>query len=699
MTHTGLARGTLIAAALASLALHAASAQSTELRGRVIDAATGRALGGAEVRVEGDSAAITRSDAAGAWRLHAAVAAGATLRVRHAGYRFRLLPAAGDETIVALTPLPLALDQIVITAARRAQRLGDAVVATEVVARGDIDRTGASDVGTALTQQTGVQLEAGVPSGAGVQLQGFGAQRVLILLDGQPLTGRVNGTFDLSRVPAAMVDRIEIVKGPQSTLYGSDALGGVINVITRPPDRATVNGALSLTAGSQERREIAASVSGGADRYTGTVDAGYRHIALTPGVSSGDATYADRWDVAPRARIVLDSASTIDASLLTIGERQRYRVGQLYQFADNTELAARVSLSLRRGAHRFTPVVSYSQFEHLSRASTEPQPVSSAGDRDHQGLAQVQLAWNGPLRGVAVDAGIDARREDITADRVLGRSRLVSAVEPYAQATVTFGALSIVPGARYTWSDRWGTNFAPRLALLWRPTADVAIRAAAGSGFRAPDFKELYLTFVNALVGYSVSGNPNLRPERSDNVSVAVERSGDRGFARVSAFHNRYHDFIEFVGPDATGTYTYGNIAEGTTSGVETEGALLIGAARLDAGYAWLHARDARTDQPLLGRPEHSARASLSAPIGGPLRGTVTALYTGSTPRARDGAGNVTATQPEFLRLNVRLTSRLPRSLEATVGVDNVLDQQPGPTWPAFTGRALSVSLTWRPRN
>ena len=698
VTFGRLARGAFVAVALAAVGARPAAAQEGEWRGRVIDAATGRPVADAEVLIAGDSTFVTRSDPAGIWRLRGAAVSAATIRVRRTGYRFRtLVAAAGADVVVALAPLPIALDQIVVTAARREQRLGDAVIATEVVSRADIDRTGASDVGAALTQQTGVQLEAGVPSGAGVQLQGFGAQRVLILVDGQPFTGRVNGTLDLSRVPTAMVDRIEIVKGPQSTLYGSDALGGVINIVTRRPDRSEVDGTISVTAGTQERREVAASIGAGAGRFAALLDGGYRHSALAPGVSGTNATYADRWDAAPRIRFVRDSSLAVDVSLFAIGERQRYRVGQLYQFADNRQLTARLGLTRRSGAHQFMPVLSYSQFDHLSRASTEPQPVGTAGDRDHQGLAQLQLGYAGPLLGAMVDAGIDARREDITADRVLGRTRIVSAVEPFAQATITVGALSIVPGARYTWSDRWGTNLAPRLAALWRPTDALTIRGAIGGGFRAPDFKELYLTFVNAAVGYAVAGNPTLRPERSENASVSVQWTPASGFARIGAFHNRYHDFIEFVGPDGTGTYTYGNVAEGTTSGIESDGALVLGAARLDAGYAWLRTRDTRTDQPLLGRPEHSARVGVSAPLAGSLRASLTALYTGETPSARAANGTVTSTQPAFTRVNVRFVTRLPMSVEFTVAADNVLDQQLGPAWPAFTGRSVYVALSWRP--
>ena len=107
--------------------------------------------------------------------------------------------------------------------------------------RDDIRRAAATNLAAVLTQQLGLQTASGSPAGTQVLIEGLGDQRVLVLLDGQPVAGRVGGVFDLSRLPASIVDRIEVVKGPQSVLYGTDAMGGVINVITRRPQERTVS--------------------------------------------------------------------------------------------------------------------------------------------------------------------------------------------------------------------------------------------------------------------------------------------------------------------------------------------------------------------------------------------------------------------------------------------------------------------------
>src|SRR5690606_25446221 len=110
---------------------------------------------------------------------------------------------------------------------------------------------------------------------------------------------------------------------------------------------------------------------------------------------------------------------------------------------------------------------------------------------------------------------------------------------------------------------------------------------------------------------YTVRGNPDLRPEGSTNLSLGVEWSGGSHYLRGQGFHNRFDDFIEtaIVG-DSAGmeVYSYGNIADGFTRGLEVEGGLTRAGTRVEAGYAYLQAEDERTGEPLLGRPAHSAR-------------------------------------------------------------------------------------------
>jgi outer membrane receptor for ferrienterochelin and colicins len=699
----------VLPALLLPLSRSAAQASSTAapaVRGIVTDAASGAAVADAQVLlVTGTDTVRTVTGADGSFRVapsptHAG-AERAALSIRRLGFAPATLPAhAAADTVllrVRLTPLALRLDATVVSAARREQRLKDAVVPTELVSREQIERTGASDVATVLTTQLGVQLEGGVPAGAGVQLQGLGTNRVLILVDGQPLVGRINGNLDLSRLPTANLERIEVVKGPQSTLYGSDAMGGVINLVTRRPERGHTDGSLQITSGSRGRLDMHGALRRGGERMDASLDVGSRAIQLAPGLPGTTGTFAERLEAAPQLRVRAGEAWTLESGGMFITERQRYRTGQLFRFADRQQLAARLGAAWQRGASRGGVLVYHTQFDHLARASTLDRPQSAQGDQDQQALTELEVTWSSPVGRAILDAGLEARREGIVADRVDGRRRDFAAVEPFAQATVGGERFSVMPGARFTWNERWGNYATPRIAALWRPASAFSVRGTVGRGFRAPDFKELYLAFANPQAGYAVEGNLDLRPETSTSAQLQLEYAADRLYLRASAYDNRLRDFIEFVEAGAAGLFTYGNVAEARTRGVEGESGLTLGRGRLEGGIAYLDARDTRTGLLLLGRPRWSGRLSASAGRLLGARGSATLVHTGATPTQRANDGTVIATQRAFTRVDMRVVRPIRQAVSVAIGVDNAFDRQLGADWPGFTGRLWHASMSWTP--
>ncbi|HSA54454.1 MAG TPA: TonB-dependent receptor [Gemmatimonadaceae bacterium] len=665
---------------------------------RVVDRDSSRPVEGAEIILGDTLASVGRTNSEGEWR--GSVGDGVRrLRVRRLGYLLhesRLAPGPTPvREVVRLAPSIVPLGAMVVTAARREQRLADAVVETELISRAELERTGATDVAAALVERSGLQLDGGVPAGAGVQMRGFDSRRVLVLIDGQPLIGRVNGNLDLSRLSLASLERVEIVKGPQSILYGSEAMGGVVNLITRSAPESGRTGSLTVLSGSQGRRE--ASAEGGWRRggLSATADAGARHLDLAPGLAGEAGTFARRWNGAARLRWESEAGGWLEGSVLGIDERQRYRAGQLFHFGDNTQLGARVAAGRAIGLARLSATLSASSFDHLSRSSTRDVPASDSGARDRQRLVQGELLWNGILGSALIDAGLALRRESIEADRLSDEAYHLLGVEPFAQLTVTRGAFNVSPGVRLSWNERWGDFVAPRLAVMMRASEFLVFRGALGRGFRAPDFKELYLRFVNDAAGYAVIGNPDLRPEHSASASLGAEWTGARSYLRATAFGNDYRDFIETGAPDVSGTYTYSNVARGWTRGVELEGGVLAGAWRLDGGADLLGTRDLATRTPLLGRPEYTLRFGASGPTLAGVHGGITAAYTGPTPVSRSPEGRITEERGGFFRLDARLVRQLRSGLELSVGATNALDKRLGDAWPGYTGRQLYAQVRW----
>jgi outer membrane receptor for ferrienterochelin and colicins len=695
-------RAVLEAAAALVLGAAAAAAQGpAELRGRVVDAVTGAPIAGAAVVLAGADGAAATSGADGRWAIAGLPGGELVAAVRKAGFvarTVRVRVPATAELVVALAPEALKLDALVVTASRRVQRLADAPVTTELITREEIEQTGASDLASALVERTGIQLEGGQPAGAGVMLEGFGSERVLVLLDGQPLVGRISGQFDLSRIPASIVQRVEVVKGPQSSLYGSEAMGGVVNIITRKPERGVWGAGADVTAGTQGRADVDANLRGSAGPIAYTVQGGRRTTQLTPGQAAETGALSERWDGSTRLTWSPRPSLQLGASGLLLSERQRWQSGPIYIFADNVQRSARLEAAWTAPASRLGATLYLTDFDHLSRQALAPQPVDGSGDHEIQRLVEGELLYNYARGDGALDLGVEAKRETTASDRVEGHNRTLHSLEPFAQATWTVGNASIVPGMRFAWSEQWGTHWTPRLAALYRPVPALGLRASVGRGYRAPAFKELYLEFLNTGAGfsYTVRGNPDLTPESSTNFTGSAEWAEGPIYLRAQGFYNRFDDFIEtrLVG-DSSGVsvYTYGNIARGFTRGVELEGGFVHGGFRAEAGYSHTGARDTEADQPLLGLSPNTARLALENPLWLGVRGALTGLYTGTTPVTLTEAGAV-ADRDGFFRLDLRLARPIREGVQLTAGVKNLFDTDPG-EWPGFAGRHLYLGLSW----
>lgn len=591
------------------------------------------------------------------------------------------------------------LERVVVTSSRRAQRLKDSPVSVEVIARDEIRRSGASDLASLLVERTGIDLQGGHPAGEGVMLQGIGSERVLILLDGQPLAGRISGVSDISRIPTSVVQQIEIVKGPQSTLYGSEAMGGVINVVTRGPIPGLHSATASIVTGSDGRRDASAGGSLSLGRLGVGADFGHRRVDRAPGRGVTTGAFAERFDYASKLAWRQSDNWTVSTSLFALSERQRWQTGPAYLFADNTQWSARAAASYTRGPHRITPGIYISDFENLSRGSDQQKPYAAdPGDRQVQRIIEGELLYSGTFGASLVDGGLEIRRDETVSDRVIGGARHTTTWEPFAQVEVPVGRVAWVPGARVSVSDQWGTHISPRLAFRSPLPGAGTLRASASRGFRAPDFKEQFMFFQNASAGYTVRGNPDLRPETSLNTSLGAEVGRGPFSGRAQLFWNEFDQFIEtrvVSAPSEPPVYEYANVDDGSTRGLELEGSVLVRAVRLESSLALLSTRDHATGESLLGRPSRTGRlaASASAPLGFDL--SVALAYTGSATigRADLASGTPALTRGSYTRTDVRI-ARGFGDVELSAGADNLFDARPR-EWPGFVGRQIYAGVSW----
>lgn len=582
------------------------------------------------------------------------------------------------------------LDPVTVTAERRP--VSRPTAPTRTVERADIVRRAPADLTQVLRDLPGIQLDPVVGSGLGVSMQGLGSDRVLVLLDGAPLTGRIANDFDLSRMSPGLVERIEIVEGPQSTLYGSSALGGVINLISRVPRPGSE---VRAQVASHGQRDLGARWSDIVGASPLSLDVGHRNVDLVPGQGPASVGGAERWDGMARWLTTVGSAP-LDVRAIVVHDAQRYHTGSASapEQANNVNTQVDLLLTHQRGATEFR--VHGSSYHHdlvtegvLTGARKEEPQV--------QRLADVEVLHRVAPVGVAMLVGARGEWEQVTSDRLADGEQVRRAVAAFATAERGIAPwLTIRAGARATAAEVWGTHVTPRAGAV-AASGPWYASVAIARGFRAPSFLEQFADYVNTGRGnYVIRGNTDLVPETSWNLTGEVGARTRTARMHVRGFGNELRDFIETaqVGTDAgLPVFTYRNVGEARTRGVEVGGAIAGQGLELDASYAWVDATNRETGEPLFGVARHTARAGLAVARGRwRLEGDV--VRSSAVPLGVDRATGGTLAQGAWPRANVRGSLDVGTTLTVHAGVDNVTDVVPaGAT--SSNGRRLFAGLTW----
>ena len=689
-----------------------------QTRGRVYDLESGAGIPDAEVvRIPASVAGSAtdavsrpgsiRTNSVGVFVRAAGWGAGDSVEVSALGYIRRRI-AWEDATAagwrIGLERDPLALDEIVITASPLPRLRSQIAVPMETVEAPEIDAAGVASADRLLGELPGVQVTAATPVGSNLMIRGVGGARVLVLLDGQPTAGALLENRDLSRMSLAGVERIEIVKGPLSSLYGSDALGGVVNVITeRPASGFRVDGrALSGGAG---RREAEATASGGG-RLRYRVTGGWRQEDRIPGLADGGASaFARVWDLRSRFQFEASEAWDIRATATYLRERQRWPVGGAFSgFNDNTGFSGWVEARRPLEPGEWSGSLFLQEYEHLFRSARGDAPIADDGEATQwERLAKGAAGYSAALGGHSLDVGLEvASRAIRSPDKLLEERAADRQLALFAQDAWRIGGTVLSGGARLTWNDRWGSNLSPTVGATRSAGEHVHLRAAVARGFRAPSFKELAWNFVNVGGGYVLQGFPDLDPERSWNVSGGVEwRPAPTMHVEVEAFSNRIRNLIEpgFVGNTESGLLIFSprNVADAITRGFEFNLRAVLGQTEFAAGYAYLDAHAVDSGLPLDRRAAHSARAraAWTAETLSGFRLDATLHLTGDAPiigTGPDGSDARIGTQERFVAIDLQTSIDLGRRLKLVAGVDNLFDARPA-GWQGAIERKLRMGL------
>ncbi|HVY28988.1 MAG TPA: TonB-dependent receptor [Polyangiaceae bacterium] len=611
--------------------------------------------------------------------------------------------------------------EVVVTGTRTPESSQRATVRTDFVTRKEAERRGATNVAEALAGEPNLQVNPenygylGRPSG--VMIQGLDADRVLILEDGERVVGDQDGVVDLAQLPIADVERIEYVAGPTSSLYGSNALGGVINVVTAPP---AAQGPSSRYRGELRSTGEGLATLGGAYRELDSwlvLDTSYHY---RPGVlrsSDRPDLVAAKWrstllglragtklarnvELKLRGRWVRDRSDGLESE--DVPGLGRFLI-DLPDTTDRFLLRAQETVLLAGGS-RIDFSLARSWYIDESRRDRRNSPLDELRKKElsNQGLEGIVTVPEG-TRTWVLGVRSDAEHFEQTLTRTLPdlshegvteiQPRLLASGALYAQVgwKVT-DKWTVMPGGRAELHDRYGVVPAPRLATAYQFTPKWSARAAFGRGFRAPTAKEFGFQFDHSALGYRVLGNGQLRPESSWGLTADTTWRAKEWRLRVGGFFNHIKDLISIdFAPEqriaGVTDYVYKNVERARTAGGDVSARLKVAQAlSFDAGYAYLWTRDLDSDEQLPNRPPHTLTLSALLELE-KLSATLRYRITASAFAGR--IDEVERTSPHYDLLDARVSYRLWPALSLFVGALNITDSRRNALEPTDTRPVL----------
>ena len=537
--------------------------------------------------------------------------------------------------------LPPASENVVVTATASPEEEKELGVATTVITRQEIEKSGRVTVLELLRSVPAVDVVQSGSDGSltSVQLRGTNSTQTLVLVDGARVNSAFFPGYDFSGLTTENVERIEIVRGPFSALYGSDAIGGVIQIFTRPPQEGFSGGA-TAEGGNADTATASAFITGAAGPFSAA--ASYRF-----GNTNGDVSNSNwrenngsvRVDWQPNA----DARIGLEGSILSGKVGSPGPVGAENPEANSIFEEERIALP---ATFTLSPTNHLTGF--LASVWSSPKyndPLGGYASQTNARTLQAQVSDTAVL-GIHTVTGIALwNRSNVTNTDTFGTSLDGQSTTIWGiggQDAVTLGQFTVTGGIRYDGNSQFGSAVSPRGSISWLSKDQKwKLRAGGGSGFRAPTVGELYFPFY---------GNPDLKPERSVSWEVGGEAYvGKGGRVEVTYFWNDLTDLIVY---DFTTSKTE-NIGSARTQGVEVGyRQQVLEPLAIAATYTYIDAKDLTDQTRLLRRPHNrGALTVIWQPIA-PLSIEARGVYVGSRPDS-DPVNFVAVTDPAYFRLDL----------------------------------------------
>lgn len=515
------------------------------------------------------------------------------------------------------------LSELIITAQYKPQTIKKSVYQVRVINNERIRLSGATNVQQVLNNQVGFRFSNDNTLGTtDVQLMGMSGRNVKILLDGVPMIDRGDTRESLNQVDINSIDRIEVVEGPMSVIFGSDALAGVINIITKKQVKNDLSVSAKLqeeTAGNEyhpfnykgvhsqnlnvayRKNSWALNLGGthndfdgfggdeyGRDKSWKPKEQWLGNVRISYGKGRFNMYYRTdllNEDIKSRGAINYNNYKAIDRQY--ISDRLSHQVQGSYNFDKNLQLAGIISYSDYK---RKTKTTLY-DFEKGTNALTTgqgEQDLSKFNSFIFRTSVLYQLS-----NAVTLQPGIDINREQASGERISGKPVITDYAVFVSAEIKPVSGINIRPGLRFTKNSVYDAPpVIPSINSKFVLNKNVDLRLAYAYGFRSPALRELYFYFVD--VNHNIVGNPNLKAEHSNSFNGSVNYSTSLSKvvsynASVGGFFNDFNNQIDFALSSAnTNQYSYFNVNRAKTTGLVLENKLAWKNLEASAGFSYI---------------------------------------------------------------------------------------------------------------
>lgn len=495
---------------------------------------------------------------------------------------------------IRLTEKDVKLDEVVVTSEFTPKTQSESIAPVTVINRTQIDNQAASNLESVLSQQLNIRISQDGILGSSMSMNGLSGQNIKFLVDGVPVTGRLDGNIDLSQINLNNVERIEVVNGPMATSYGTDAAGGVVNLITRQSvdkkfetgintmyesiGQYIVDGFAGFNTGKSS-----VYVSGGRNFFDGwsSTDTGRWQEWKPKEQIFGNARY--RW--IGKKLVASYSLNVFDEKLSNKGTPRMtpyaayafdeyYKTQRITNQIQSSFIPGRDMLLSAMFAHSYYQRIKNTYIKDLTTLNESLVAGSEEQDTTRMHTITGRATFSGMSKDskISYQSGIDLTHE------IANGSRFNEETKSSGDYALFFTAaykptlkLEFKPGFRIAYNTNFKAPVIPSFSVKYQLSKIVAIRGSYGKGFRAPGLKEMYLYFVD--INHNIQGNENLLPEYSDNFYVSASVTHNYNTItfnhELSGFYNSMRNLITLAQPDPENSlFTYVNLGKYSTHGM-----------------------------------------------------------------------------------------------------------------------------------